>query len=209
MIIRNFVTRLPVEKRGGKLYTLGVKIMLNPPCRIPDDLNPQISKALVATHQAEGVNMPVTLDHGVWLLRCKRCQAPFIGPSEAKLCGDECRAAAKRDSVRRASAKRSVRRSERNETRICRHCERQTPTTRTTKRFCSVACRVAWHRGSPSPAISALDRQIAEWRQFLVEVKRTRAPFRRAVKGRIVALQAERAKLMAEHPATDQESVSL
>jgi hypothetical protein len=196
MIVRNFVTRLPVEKRGGWLYALGVKIRLEPPCRVPDDLQWKIEDALNAAALAQGANQPVALHHAIWLIRCKRCQAPFIGPSEARLCSDECRALAKRDSVRKASAKRSVSRSGRNETRICRHCGRETQTARATKRFCSVQCRVASHRGA-SAAIATLDRQIADKQHLHEALKKARAPsrLRRSVLESVVALQAERAKL--------------
>jgi hypothetical protein len=203
MIVRNFVTRLPVEEWRDPddvgytaLSCLGVSLRLDPPCRIPEALNIKIEDALVAKAAAERANQPVALHHAVWLIRCKRCQAPFIGPSEARLCSDECRALAKRDSVRRASAKRSVSRSERNETRICRHCGRETQTARVTKRFCSVKCRVASHRGA-SAVIATLDRQIADKQHLHESLKKARAPswLRRSVLESVMALQAERAKL--------------
>src|SRR5580693_8889896 len=112
MIIRDFIIRVPVEERGGRLYALGVPLMLDPPCRISDDPYYKIENALNGKAAASGSNMPVGLDPAVWLMRCKRCQAPFVALPEARMCSDACRAEAKRDSVRRASAKRSARRAE-------------------------------------------------------------------------------------------------
>ena len=96
--------------------------------------------------------MPVGLTPGVWLLRCRRCKAPFIELPHAKMCSDACRAEAKQDGVRRAGAKRPKRRAEASNARTsaCRHCGERLPARRSTKRFCSVRCRVAAHRGAPA-----------------------------------------------------------
>ena len=77
--------------------------------------------------------------------------APFIDLPHAQMCSDECRLEAKRDAVRRASAKRAKRRAEASDARTsaCRHCGERLPARRSTKRFCSVGCRVAAHRGAP------------------------------------------------------------
>lgn len=111
MIARDFITRLPVDvDHHGRLTALGVPLWLVGDARtgrLPDSLYWRIDAALEAKAAAEGSLRPVALDTTVWLLRCARCQAPFIGPSEAKLCSDRCRVEAKRDCVRRASAKRS------------------------------------------------------------------------------------------------------
>lgn len=155
MIVRNFITRLAVEEWRDPddagytaLSCLGVSVSLDPPCRIPDDLQWKIEDALNAAALAERANQPVALHHAVRLIRCKRCQAPFIALSEARLCSDKCRALAKHDAVRRASAKRAKRREEasRERTGVCRHCGRETRMARATKRFCGVRCRMAWHR---------------------------------------------------------------
>ena len=157
MIVRKLITALPVEEwrdPDGAGYTalscLGVPLRLDPPCRIPEALNIKIEDALNAAALAKGANQPVALHHAGWLIRCKRCQAPFIGPSEARLCSDECRTGARSDAVRKASAKRTKRREEasRERTGMCRHCGRETKTARATKRFCGVRCRVAWRRTS-------------------------------------------------------------
>jgi hypothetical protein len=146
VIIRNFITHVPVAERGGRLTALGVLLWLDPPCRIPDDPYYKISDAVAVAALKAGANMPTALHPRAWLHRCRRCKAPFIALQSARLCSDECRTGARSDSVRKASAKRSVSRSGRNETRICRHCGRETQTARATKRFCGVRCRVAWHR---------------------------------------------------------------
>jgi hypothetical protein len=151
-VFPKFITRVPVEQRGGRLYALGVPVWLAPPCRLSDAVYLKIDEAVHVKAAASGSNMPVGLDPRVWLHRCRCCNAPFIGPSEARLCSNACRAAARRDSVRKASAKRSQRRYEvRNAlTSICRHCGKRQTALRSSKRFCSVTCRVAAHRGAPA-----------------------------------------------------------
>jgi hypothetical protein len=157
---RQFVARLPVEERGsrlGGLYALGVQLWLEPPCRIPEDLYWRIYDALAAERQAAGVNMPVALCRAVWLHRCRRCNAPFIGPSEARLCSDECRAAATRDALARSKAKRAAGAIPSPKVRgriACHACGKPTGRSRPTRRYCSVKCRVAWHRRK-SPAEKA------------------------------------------------------
>jgi hypothetical protein len=195
-MLPKLVSRLPVEERDGQLYAAGVRFFAEPGGRLNDSADGRISDALAAKAAASGSNMPVALDPTVWLHRCRRCQAPFIDVPEARLCSDDCRAGAKRDSVRKASAKRSVFRSERYETRICRHCGRETRTARATKRFCSVKCRVASHRGA-SAAMATLDREIADKQHLLEALKKARDPawMRRSVMESVMALQAERAKL--------------
>jgi hypothetical protein len=223
-VFPKFITRVPVEVRGGRLYALGVPVWLDPPCRLSNAVYLKIDEAVHAKVAASGSNMPVGLDPRVWLHRCRCCKAPFIGQSEARLCSDACRAAAKRDSVRRASAKRSQRRYEvRNAlTSVCRHCGKRQTALRSSKRFCSVTCRVAAHRGAPAtfraetpdthetPATiwaswaasttAALDRQIADVQQVLgtLKIVGTNDPaFMQGLAERVLALQAERAKLTA------------
>jgi hypothetical protein len=151
MIMRDFISQVPVAERRGRLYALGVPLMLDPPCRISDSHYWKIDEALSAKAAAEGVNMPVALTPGVWLIRCRRCNAPFIGLPSTKICSDECRAESRRDSVRKALVKRTQRRAEASNARTsaCRHCGERLPARRSTKRFCSVGCRVAAHRGVP------------------------------------------------------------
>jgi hypothetical protein len=144
VIIRNFITHVPVAERGGRLTALGVPLWLDPPCRIPDDPYYKISDAVAVAALKAGANMPTALHPRAWLRRCRRCQAPFIALQSARLCSDDCRAVARRESVRKASAKRTKRRNER--TGMCRQCGNETAARRSTKRFCGVRCRVAWHR---------------------------------------------------------------
>ena len=220
-----FITFVPVEERGGRLYALGVPVWLHSPCRIPDDLSWRIEDALNVEAVAKGVNMPVALDPHVWLHRCRCCRKPFIALPNAKLCSDACRALAKRDSWLRASAKRAERRNEASKARTsaCRHCGERVPASRSSKRFCSVRCRVAAHRGSPATftvewpdtgetpeiawiewgaaTVAALDRRIVEAQQTLAALKMVGtgdpATAMRHMMGRIIAMQAERAKIKA------------
>ena len=209
-----FVTRLPVEERNGRLYALGVPLWLEPPCRIPEDLNWKIDDALNAERQAAGVNMPVALVSSIWLHRCRRCNVPFIGPSEARLCSDQCRAEAKRNAVRKSKAKRAGRHESRNATGrrfVCRQCGKRTGAARSTKQYCSMRCRVAAHRRVPAQppepmTLEELDAEIADMQSLLgaAQCGYLDAATLKSVIERVVALQAEqaeRAKLMAEHPA--------
>ena len=223
MMVRNFISRVPVAERGGRLYALGVPLMLDPPRRIPEGVYMKIDDALNANAAASGSNMTAGLDPAVWLMHCKCCQAPFIALPETRLCSDACRALAKHDSVRKASAKRSARRAEvRNAlTSVCRHCGKGQTALRSSKRFCSVTCRVAAYRGAPStfraetpdthetPAAAgaawvastaaALDRQIAVMQSVLGALKTVGSDptYLRQVMERTLALQAARAKLAA------------
>jgi hypothetical protein len=228
-----FIAHLPVEERprpdGEAILTAcGVSVWFpgmerGKSSRIPDRLSWKIDDALSAEAQADGVNMPVELHPNVWLHWCRRCQRPFIGLSGAKICSDECRTLAKRDSIRKASAKRGRRRAEASEARTsaCRHCGEHLPARRSSKRFCSVKCRVAAHRGAPATYVvewpdigetpeaqwfawgatytKALDRQIADLRSMLSAAQcgyLDRATLKNVME-RGVALQAERAKLVA------------
>jgi hypothetical protein len=151
IIARKFITRLPVDvDHVGRLTAIGVPVYAEPDCRLPDSLFWPIDAALHAKAAAEGSNMPVALHHACWLLRCRRCNAPFIGPSEARLCSDACRSAARRDSVRRAIAKRAGVRKARNgeKTVACAQCGRVIPAVRSTRKYCSSTCRMAGHRVS-------------------------------------------------------------
>jgi hypothetical protein len=157
-MLPKLITRLPVEvdPSNGVEYAVGAPLWLPGNARtgrLPDSVYWRIDAALQARAAAEGGNAPVGLDPSVWLLRCARCQAPFIGPSEAKMCSDQCRIEAKRACERRASAKRTARRKAALAEKwvICRWCGAVTPATRATRRFCGDACRIAGHRaGRPA-----------------------------------------------------------
>jgi hypothetical protein len=147
-------------------------------------------------------------------LRCRRCNAPFIALPSAKLCSDECRALAKHDTAIRSKMKRAGRPvDERLSGRggrpfVCRQCGKRSAAFRWTKQFCSVRCRVAAHRGSPAQppepmTAEELDREIADVQSVLGALKiigSDRAEMRGLME-RVLALQAERAKVKAEHPA--------
>ena len=105
-----FITRVPVEQRGNRCYVEGVGFFFDQPRRIPDRLYAEIDDALNAKAAASGSNMPVMLDPGLWLLRCRQCQAPFIALPSTKLCSDQCRTQAKREAAARSKAKRAEQR---------------------------------------------------------------------------------------------------
>jgi hypothetical protein len=67
------------------------------------------------------------------------------------------------------SAKRSRRRYEvRNAlTSVCRHCGKRQTALRSSKRFCSVTCRVAAHRGAPATFRAEGRRSGAQGRPFV------------------------------------------
>jgi hypothetical protein len=198
---------------GVTLYAAGVPVWLPGGAqtgRLPDRLFVKISEALSAKAVAEGVNMPVALDPSVRLHRCRRCQAPFIAPPWAKLCSDECRAAATKDAALRSKAKRAGRawRERQSDERgrfLCRQCGKRKEALRTTRRFCSVKCRVAAHRGSPAQppepmTLRELDREIYDTQSVLGGLAlggSNDLAFVHGLAERFLALQAERAKLTA------------
>jgi hypothetical protein len=101
-----FIAHVPTERgEDGGLSVAGVPV---PRCvgRLPQKLYVQIDDALNAKAVAAGVNAPIMLDPDVWLLSCRRCQAPFIALPTVKLCSDRCRVEAKRDAVAKFRAKR-------------------------------------------------------------------------------------------------------
>lgn len=207
-----FIRHVPVEQRESGLYALGVWLILTPPCRIPDRESWKIEDALSAKAAADGVNMPVALSPRAWLLRCRRCAAPFIGMPWAKLCSDECRAAAIKDTNLRSKAKRGGRHESRaggGSRFICVQCGKRSGVFRPSKRFCSVKCRVAAHRGQ-APTREAwtpdtrelVDRQIADTRSILGAAQcgyLDRATLK-GVMDRALALQAERDALDQSTP---------
>ena len=156
---RNFITRLPIDvDHDGRLTALGVPVWMTSDARtgrLPDSLFWRIDAALQAKAAAEGSDTPVGLHHAVWLLRCRRCNAPFIGPSEARMCSDACRSAAKRDTIRRASAKRTLVRKAAlgRKTFACGWRGSEGPAARTTWVSRPNAARQAWHRARRGAAV--------------------------------------------------------
>ena len=144
------------------------------------------------------------------LLRCKRCQAPFIDRPHMRLCSAACRMEAKRDAALKSKTKRAGRHESRDQSDrrgrfVCDQCGKRRQATRRTKRFCSVKCRVAAHRGVPAQppepmTLEELDREIADNQSVLGAFKvigcNDRAFLQRMIE-RALALQAERAKLVS------------
>jgi hypothetical protein len=203
---REFIEHLPIERRDGGLYAAGVQIRGFAIGHIPARLYVAVDTALGAKAAAEGWNMPVALAPEVWLLECRRCRAPFIALPLAKLCSDACRTAAKRDAVARYRAKRAER-AWREPGRedglfVCDQCGRlREGRSRPTKRFCSVRCRVAAHRGvrPQPPDAEALDHQIGQIEAALPGLGMIKGGLDIALGlgRRLSALKAERAKLDA------------
>lgn len=166
----------------------------------------KIDHALNAKAIADGVNMPVGLTPGVWLKRCRRCKAPFIDLPHVRLCSDACRLEAKRDAALRSKAKRAgrawrERRSDERGDSICGQCGKRRRALRMTRRFCSVKCRVAAHRGVPAQppepmTLEELDREIYDMRSLLraAQCGYLDAATLERVMDRALALQAERAE---------------
>ncbi len=209
-ILPKLIAHVPVEVRpsndGPNLYACGVWLQHHKPHLLPDRLSWQIEDALKAKAAAEGVNMPVALTPGMWLLRCRRCKAPFIDLPHMRLCSDRCRVEAKRETALRSKAKRVERawRERRSDERgrfVCAQCGKRRKALRRTRRFCSVACRVAAHRGvlaqPPEPmTLEELDREIYDVRSLLGAAQCGyigRAELK-ALMDRAYALQAERAE---------------
>ena len=206
---REFIEHLPIERRDDGLYAEGVMVRGFAIGHIPARLYVAVDMALGAKAAAEGRNVPVALAPDVWLLECRRCRAPFIALPTVKLCSDACRTAAKHDAVVRFRAKRAER-AWREPCRedglfVCDQCGRlREGRSRPTKRFCSVRCRVAAHRGvRPQP----MDEEALD---YLIEQTEAALPGLGMMKGgleialglgrRLTALKAERAKLGAPLP---------
>jgi hypothetical protein len=163
------ITHLPIERRDGELYAAGVRIRgfgVGPVAS--SRLYIEIDNALNARAVAAGSNMPVGLDPEVKFLRCRRCSAPFIAMPTVRLCSEECRTTNRREAVIRSRAKRvehGWRERVESGQIVCVQCGRlKEGRSRSTKRFCSVRCRVAAHRGvRPQPMdAEALDYLIGQ-----------------------------------------------
>ena len=123
------------------------------------------------------------------------------------LCSAACRMEAKRDAALKSKTKRAGRHESRDQSDrrgrfVCDQCGKRRQATRRTKRFCSVKCRVAAHRGVPAQppepmTLEELDREIADNQSVLGAFKvigcNDRAFLQRMIE-RALALQAERAK---------------
>jgi hypothetical protein len=170
------VTHCAVEERDDGLYVVGVRL----------DAEAEAGRAEFAateaarrTHRRSGVpltertawkiddaltaasgsNMPVYLSDKARLHRCVRCGAPFLAHPSARLCSPDCRTQAKRESQGKQIAKRT---ESRNQRRValrleCRQCGKEVESlSRSTRAFCSDACRQAAYRSRllpPAPAV--------------------------------------------------------
>ena len=207
-----WITHVPVEEEphpdgGLSFYACGVWLLDHKPHRLSDRFYVKLHEALQAKAAAEGVNAPVALTPGVWLHRCKRCKAPFIDLPHVRLCSEECRVEAKRGATLRSKAKRVERawREQRSDERgrcICAQCGKRRQALRRTRRFCSVKCRVAAHRGVPAQppepmTMQELDREIYDVRSLLgaAQCGYIDRNTLEALMERALALQADRAKL--------------
>jgi hypothetical protein len=180
--------------------------------RLPEKLYVEIDKALNAKAVAAGVNMPVGLDPTVWLHRCRRCDAPFIDLPRIRMCSDQCRALAKRDAALKSKAKRAGRHGSRGEGHsrfVCAQCGQRRQAWRSTKRYCSMRCRVAAHRGFPSVVQvftpEELDAEIANAQSVLGALKIVGCndpAFMRHLMERLMAMQAERRALAMASPSS-------
>ncbi len=147
------VSRCAVEERDGRFYVAGTRIHVSAGVTLDDSTVWRIDDALTAEAQEAGSNMPVCLSHkATRLIRCGACGAPFIAHPAARLCSPACRLKASRASQRKASAKRTIERDERRAALLirCRQCGEPVQASRSTKAFCSAACRVAAARARRS-----------------------------------------------------------
>jgi endogenous inhibitor of DNA gyrase (YacG/DUF329 family) len=168
-----FVTQCAVEERDDGLYVAGVRI----------DAEVEAERAEVAATEAarrshrwsgvplaertvwkvdalaaaSGSNVPVYLSHKARLHRCARCGAPFLAHPSARGCSEECRTAFRRESQRKQIAKRTIKRVERRAALKveCRQCGKPVDApSRSTRAFCSNACRQAAYRARSSTTSS-------------------------------------------------------
>jgi hypothetical protein len=169
---RKFISRLTVEERDGGLYVAGVRIhpaneqvafaaatdasreksLRRYGAPISERSYWAIDDALNAEAEAQGSNQPVGLVGGLRLKRCARCRVWFIAPAPVRLCSDGCRAAAKRQSNAKQIAKRTEAGRRRRESLQveCRQCGAPIAASRSTRSFCSPACRQAAYRARRS-----------------------------------------------------------
>jgi hypothetical protein len=137
------VRRLAIEERDGALYAAGVRIdaeeeqvafeagaasrrKRSSGVPICERTLWRLDDALLAEAKAAGSNMRVVIDGRMRLKHCARCNAPFLAHPAAKLCSPDCRVAIKI---------------------VCRRCGQPVANpSRSTRAFCSNACRQANHR---------------------------------------------------------------
>jgi hypothetical protein len=80
---------------------------------------------------------------------CPRCDGIFAGTPGVHYCSPACQEEAAREQRRRSRARIGKRRAARRAelSSRCAHCQEPMPSCRSSKRYCSVRCRVAAHRG--------------------------------------------------------------
>ena len=150
MIRHKFIRHLPVERRAdGNLVCMGVTVRTEP-VRLVDQrrLTDLTEMAIERTlDEATGSNQPHAFDPFSRLRACQRCSVPFIDHYVAQLCSD-CRPAMRKQSVAKQTAKRSEARAAARSARIvaCGQCGAIVAAARSTRRFCSGACRMRARR---------------------------------------------------------------
>src|ERR1700758_2286062 len=132
------VPRIPAVERDGKLFAGDVRVYIS------EDFSWH-GTARLFEDTREGLRL---WDHAR-LIKCRQCGGKFIGHHAARLCSQECIAAAKKLVQRKAIEKRSKLRSwvkEHGDARRCKICDREMYGTRKTRKYCSNACRQAAYR---------------------------------------------------------------
>jgi hypothetical protein len=157
-----WITRAAAEARDRSLWVAGRIVYWNAALglkrkrRFDMDTCLRIEAALTDEAAARGSNLPVSFrPDPVWLHWCERCAKPFIGGPSARMCSPECAAQARRAAQARQIAKRTQARQERRAALMvaCSRCGKPAPSpSRSTRRFCSDACRQGSYRARRAPA---------------------------------------------------------
>jgi hypothetical protein len=155
--VRHYDARHMIEERDGGWFVGEVKVTCWPGGR-PDE---EVREALCLPRHSR-------------VRRCLACKRPFIGHWHAMTCSPDCARARVQQKYEAAKAIEAQRRAERNQRiaaekakreaerarnaaqnawycrPLCDHCRKNMIRTRSTRRFCSNACRQAAYREAHS-----------------------------------------------------------
>jgi predicted nucleic acid-binding Zn ribbon protein len=134
---------IPVERRSdGRLFVGNIEIVpaYDRPWR-SQALSRSTLDALTTDGENKYDSAACVRFFGARLHRCSRCGEPFLGPGNVRICSDACRAQPPRKRPRLRM----------REVCSCLRCGAAMTATRSTRAFCSNACRQAAYRERRAP----------------------------------------------------------
>jgi hypothetical protein len=161
--IHRWIRRCSVEVRDGKLFAAEVPLRIavverhayerrasanrvEIGARLTEASFDAVEDALNAQAVAHGVDQPVGLTPKVRLHQCASCGGPFLGEWTSRLCSTECCLNSLAETQSKQRPKRTQARAEARAERTCRQCGESMSAERSTRAFCSPACRRAAYR---------------------------------------------------------------